>query len=185
MKVALTFDLPASFDYRKIKKSLKELLKIESNFTFFVPGAYAHIYPELIEEILSNEHELGSLGFFGEDYSKISPGIAARTLEASKELLSRFYPVKAFRPPGLKIREELIPWVARFYSIESSRKNGRYENLARLKASSFPFSGRVIRFQLPLTGLSKIFLKSILKKHESIGISELAEVLEYGEENSD
>lgn len=113
--VALTFDISWG-DENAVK--VLEVLKNEkiNNATFFLSASWAERHPELVETIVKQGHEIGTLGYRYKSYTQLTPGEMQRDLNFSDEVFRRLgvKNVKLFRPPNGEFNKEVIKIAARY-----------------------------------------------------------------------
>lgn len=85
-KIALTFDI--SWGDERAIPILDVLKKLSiNNATFFLSGAWAERHPEVVERIVEDGHEIGSLGFRYEHYTKLEADEISRDIRLSEQVL--------------------------------------------------------------------------------------------------
>jgi len=97
---------PYLHTFKGIQKGLPKILAVlrEKNVkaTFFTTGEVAEKFPNAVEEIVQDGHELGSHGYDHKRFDKMSYEEAKNNVERSLDVLSSFYDVVSFRAPNLK-----------------------------------------------------------------------------------
>lgn len=68
--------------------------------TFLLKGHRVEEFPDLLEKLLADGHEVGCRGFTGEDMTLLSRRAIAGEIMAFEALLPKGYPLKLFCPPG-------------------------------------------------------------------------------------
>ncbi len=110
-QILLTIDMepdcpPYLHTFRGITEGTNSLLPLLQEegvkATFFVTGQIAENYPDVVRNLISQGHELGSHGFGHIDYTTINRASAERDIEHSLEILRGFASVDSFRAPYLK-----------------------------------------------------------------------------------
>jgi len=76
--VALTFDCESGTG--SMKKILETLRNQDVRATFFVLGRYAYVYPEFIQQIAADGHEVGSHSFFHPLFTAVTPVTATQEI---------------------------------------------------------------------------------------------------------
>jgi peptidoglycan-N-acetylglucosamine deacetylase len=101
----------AEFGHRVGVPRILELLAREGiAASWFVPGATLDLYPSDAEAILAGGHELGTHGWYHEDFSELSVDDQRGILERSIEAVRRFagHPPKGFRAPYWALGNETL-----------------------------------------------------------------------------
>jgi peptidoglycan/xylan/chitin deacetylase (PgdA/CDA1 family) len=97
--------------------------------TWFVPGAVAELYPQLVHDVLAAGHELGHHGWAHEDVER-DEGENRRILERGIETLERLSgaPPRGYRVPGGFITNDQIRLLAEYgFEWDSSLEGGDFE----------------------------------------------------------
>jgi peptidoglycan-N-acetylmuramic acid deacetylase len=99
--MALTFDCESGAgSTRKILETLREQ---DVRATFFVLGRYAYIYPEFIQQIVADGHEIGSHSFFHPLFTAATPVTATQEIVYTEAVIDwavgRHIPMRYFRFP--------------------------------------------------------------------------------------
>ena len=104
--------------------------------TFFVLGAVAEEYPDMVRRISAAGHEVASHGFAHKAVSQMSPAEFSEDLWRSCGVLESLTgkPVRGFRAPSFSVTREVLPW---FYEALES---------AGLDYSSSVFPGRTFLY---------------------------------------
>lgn len=137
----LPFEQWQNYESRVIKNTQKILglfKKFNVSATFFTLGFIAEKYPELIEEIVKNGHEISSHGYYHKDLRKISRKDFEEELLKSIRVLERVSGEKVlgFRAPFFSINKN------NFWVFQIMKKHLKYDS------SIFPV-------KTPLYGLPK------------------------------
>ena len=137
----LPFEQWQNYESRIVKntqKILKLFKKYNISSTFFTLGFIAEKYPELIEEIVKEGHEISSHGYYHKDLRKISSEDFEKDLVKSIKILEKISGEKVlgFRAPFFSINED------NFSVFKIMRKYLKYDS------SVFPV-------KTPLYGLPK------------------------------
>jgi peptidoglycan/xylan/chitin deacetylase (PgdA/CDA1 family) len=106
--IALTFDDgPHGVKTERLLDTLKEL---RCPSTFFVVGAQARRYPELVQRIAAEGHEIGNHTFNHYRLTRIPLDGVADELNRTRDLLRAFVgaPSRLFRPPGGEYNPEIL-----------------------------------------------------------------------------
>jgi peptidoglycan/xylan/chitin deacetylase (PgdA/CDA1 family) len=104
----------AEFGHRVGVPRILELLERERiPSSWFVPGATMELYPEDSEAILAGGHELGTHGWYHEDFSELTSDDQRAVLERSIEAVRGFTgaPPKGFRAPYWALGSETLEMV--------------------------------------------------------------------------
>jgi len=112
--VALTFDI--SWGDENVLKVLDVLRNQKiTNATFFLSASWAERHPEIVETIVKQGHEIGTLGYRYKSYTQLTPVEMQRDLNNSAEVFNRLgvKDVKLFRPPNGEYNKEVIKLAAR------------------------------------------------------------------------
>jgi len=106
------------------KKILKLLEKFNAHATFFTLGFIAEKYPNLIEDIVTNGHEISSHGYYHKDLRKISKEHFEEDLLKSLKILKHTSgeSVLGFRAPFFSVNKE------NFWIFEILKKYLRYDS---------------------------------------------------------
>lgn len=93
-----------------IFKTLDFLASRKTNATFFLSGALAESYPEVISAIKDNGHEVSTQGFSEKLVSELSPEQFRRDLKRSVDIIEDITkePVLGYRAPGYSIVSDNI-----------------------------------------------------------------------------
>ena len=68
--------------------------------TFLLKGYRTEEFPDILEALLADGHEIGCRGFTGENMTAMSRRAIAEELIAFESLLPKGYPLRLFCPPG-------------------------------------------------------------------------------------
>jgi polysaccharide deacetylase family sporulation protein PdaB len=112
--VALTFDI--SWGDENAVKVLDVLRSQKiNNVTFFLSASWAERHPEIVETIVKQGHEIGTLGYRYKSYTQLTPAEMQRDLNNSAEVFNRLgvKDVKLFRPPNGEYSKEVIKIASR------------------------------------------------------------------------
>jgi peptidoglycan/xylan/chitin deacetylase (PgdA/CDA1 family) len=96
--VALTFDDGPSG--RFTRRLLDGLEETDTRATFLLCGYRMEDYPELVERILKEGHEIGLHGYSHEPMEKMTPEEIGEELRRTWALIPEGTPVRFLRPPG-------------------------------------------------------------------------------------
>lgn len=117
-KIAITIDVeqdcpPFLQTMHGIEEGLPRLMELfrskEVKSTFFTTGKVAELYPEAIERIVEDGHELGCHGYTHERFDRINREQANNALVEAKKVLNRFDPtIRSFRAPNLKFPSKYL-----------------------------------------------------------------------------
>lgn len=120
--VALTVDLEPdcppflSESWRGVTEGFPDLLGLLREqavpVTVFCTGEVAERYPEAVDALLEDGHELGCHGQTHQPFPGMGAAQAADEIGRSAATLRRFAPVDAFRAPYLRFPEEYLPLLA-------------------------------------------------------------------------
>lgn len=108
-EIALTFDV--SWGDKRIHEIL-DFLKKENlkDVTFFISGEWAERHPDIVEEIVKNGHELGSLGYRYKSYTELEDDQVRRDIllaqEAIKEVSGQN--TDLLRPPNGRFDQDIL-----------------------------------------------------------------------------
>lgn len=116
-QIFLTIDMepdcpPYLNTFRGIAEGTLPLLSLlrqeDVQATFFATGQIAQTYPDIIRNLITQGHEVGSHGFDHCDYTALDRQSARREIERSLETLRQFDPVYSFRAPYLKFPQSYL-----------------------------------------------------------------------------
>ncbi|MFX3624230.1 MAG: polysaccharide deacetylase family sporulation protein PdaB [Ectobacillus sp.] len=99
--VALTFDI--SWGDEKAVPILDTLKELNiKNATFFLSAAWAERHPDIVERIMKDGHEIGSMGYNYEDYTSLEANEIRQDLAKSQEIFEKLgvKKVQLLRPPS-------------------------------------------------------------------------------------
>ena len=89
--------------------------------TFFVTGELARRFPNIVRQIVSAGHELGSHGDMHHDFRRLAPEEARADIEQSTATLRQFDAVTSFRAPYLQMPAGYVPFLdAQGYRLDAS-----------------------------------------------------------------
>ena len=129
----LDYDLPIS---ERALHNTHRLLDILAEFgvhgTFFVQTLVAEKYPELIQRVATEGHEIASHGHRHLPLFKLTPTEFADDLRYSLEILGNLspHPVQGYRAPDFSIRRDTL------WALDILREQG-----VRYSSSIYPFRG--------------------------------------------
>jgi len=110
-EIVLSFDVeqdapPYLHTFNGIREGLPRILAVlrEKNVkaTFFTTGEVAEKFPEAVEKIVQDGHELGSHGYDHRRFDRMGERDARENITKSLDVLRAFYDVVSFRAPNLK-----------------------------------------------------------------------------------
>lgn len=106
---------------------LLDLLSAEGILgTFFTTGDTARRYPEFVERLVQDGHELGNHGMTHTPLASLSRAEAQQEIRETSVILRAHGPVTAFRAPNLRLPDRYLPLLeADGYRVDSSR--GKYK----------------------------------------------------------
>jgi peptidoglycan/xylan/chitin deacetylase (PgdA/CDA1 family) len=168
-RVSITVDVeqdcpPLLESMRGVEEGLPRLLELfkeeRIRATFFATGVVAECYPESIEMIVEQGHELGCHGYAHERYDHLSLLQAEKAIGRATEILRRFDDnLVSFRAPNLK-------FPARFLRLLEAEGYLADSSIARYKP---PFSrgivivGKIVRVPASVTSsLLRLPLRLVL-----------------------
>jgi len=94
--------------------------------TFFTTGETAQRYPDFVERLVADGHELGNHGMTHTPFSDLSRTEAEREIRETSVLLRKYARVTSFRAPNLRLPHQYLPLLeADGYRVDSSR--GKYK----------------------------------------------------------
>jgi peptidoglycan/xylan/chitin deacetylase (PgdA/CDA1 family) len=94
--------------------------------TFFTTGDTARRYPEFVERVAADGHELASHGMTHRPFPTLSAAEAEAEIREASAVLRDYAPVTAFRAPNLRMPDRYLPLLeADGYRVDSSR--GKYK----------------------------------------------------------
>lgn len=94
--------------------------------TFFTTGDTARTFPDFVERLLADGHELGCHGMTHRPFPDLSPDEARREIEDSARILRRWSTVTSFRAPYLRFPDVYLGLLENNgFRVDSSR--GRYK----------------------------------------------------------
>jgi len=129
--VAFTVDLepdcpPFLVGFRGVERGLPALLdllrELDVPTTFFTTGEVAQRYPESVDRLLADGHELACHGMTHTAFTSLDSATARNEIVQSAEILRRFAPVTSFRAPYLRFPEAYVPMLDDAgFSLDSSQ----------------------------------------------------------------
>ncbi len=129
--VAFTVDLepdcpPFLVGFRGVERGLPALLELLRELdvptTFFTTGEVAERYPESVDRLLADGHELACHGMTHTAFTSLDSVAARNEIVQSAEILRRFAPVTSFRAPYLRFPEAYVPMLDDAgFSLDSSQ----------------------------------------------------------------
>jgi peptidoglycan/xylan/chitin deacetylase (PgdA/CDA1 family) len=120
-QVCLTVDVepdcpPYLWSWRGIEEGMPRLLALFDRervpVTFFVTGATAERYPDMVAGIAARGHEIGCHGYSHGSFADFGEAEAEREIRATNAILRAFAPVRSFRAPYLRFPERYLPLLA-------------------------------------------------------------------------
>ena len=94
--------------------------------TFFTTGETAREYPEFVERLVDDGHELGSHGMTHTPFPDLTPEAAEQEIRETSLLLRTYAPVTSFRAPNLRLPHRYLSLLEKDgYRVDSSR--GKYK----------------------------------------------------------
>jgi peptidoglycan/xylan/chitin deacetylase (PgdA/CDA1 family) len=135
--------------------------------TFFFTARIAKEFPEAVEWVLDNKHELGSHGWNHERFDQVPKEKAEELIRKSVEVLQEWERIESFRAPNLKFPLYLYPALEKVgikYSSSQATYKGwrrgitKMENVWEIPATA---TSLIIRLPLPL---GKFYLKHVAGK---------------------
>ncbi len=117
MKACFTIDvepdcLPYMGTFRGIEEGMDPLLRLlrqeKVPATFFTTGQIARDYPECVQKIVAEGHELASHGHAHRDFMTMDENAAREDIRTSAEILREFAPVTSFRAPYLQFPDTYL-----------------------------------------------------------------------------
>lgn len=100
-QVALTFDI--SWGDEKALPILDTLKQQNvKNATFFLSASWAERHPDIVERIMKDGHEIGSMGYNFKDYTTLEPAAVRQDIAKAHEIFTKLgiKKVQLLRPPG-------------------------------------------------------------------------------------
>lgn len=146
LNVCITVDLeqdcpPYFSSYRGVEEGVSPLLELfaaeKIPVTFFSTGEIARRYPEVLRDIVRQNHELGCHGDSHSLFEHLSPGEARAEIRQSTRILRRFYPVTSFRAPYLRFPDRYIPFLEEEgYTVDSSLAKYKFFRAPRFQKTA-------------------------------------------------
>jgi peptidoglycan/xylan/chitin deacetylase (PgdA/CDA1 family) len=94
--------------------------------TFFTTGETAREYPDFVERLVADGHELGSHGMTHTPFPDLTTEEAEREIRETSVLLRTYAPVTSFRAPNLRLPDRYLSLLEEDgYRVDSSR--GKYK----------------------------------------------------------
>lgn len=111
-KVSLTFNIDWGDEMAEPIIDLLEKEKIK-NATFFLSASWAERHPDLVDKIIKNGHEIGSLGYRYKSYTDLDVKKIKKDLSLAQTAFNDLgiKDIQLFRPPNGNINEEVIKTV--------------------------------------------------------------------------
>jgi len=135
LRVAFTVDLepdcpPFLWGWRGVEEGMPRLLAMlrdeRVRATFFTTGDAARRFPDTVNELLADGHELACHGMSHRAFPDLTRDEARAEIEESAAILRQFGPVTSFRAPYLRFPEEYVDLVeANGFTLDSS--HGKYK----------------------------------------------------------
>ncbi|MDM5186621.1 polysaccharide deacetylase family sporulation protein PdaB [Bacillus sp. DX4.1] len=143
-QVSLTFDISWG-DKRAIPilDTLQE--KQIKNATFFLSAAWAERHPDIVERIMKDGHEIGSMGYNYKDYTSLEATEIRRDLLRAQDVFTKLgvKQVKLLRPPSgnfnktvLKVAEPLGYTVVHWSNNSNDWKNPGVDKIVTTVANN-------------------------------------------------
>ncbi len=172
-EIILSFDVeqdapPYLHTFTGIKDGLPKILAVlrekKVNATLFTTGEVAEKFPEAIENIVRDGHELGSHGYDHKRFDRMDSKEAKENIAKSMDVLLSFYDVVSFRAPNLKFPMEYYGFLEdnkiRYDSSQAIYK-GWKRGVAKVgNILVIPVTVTSIFFRLPKGILERIVEKS-------------------------
>jgi polysaccharide deacetylase family sporulation protein PdaB len=107
-KVSLSFDI--SWGDEKVHDVLKVLKSQNLKTTFFVSGEWAERHPDIVDKIIKDGHELGSLGYRYKSYTDLEDNQIRRDITMAKQVIEGLTNEETvwLRPPNGKINKRVL-----------------------------------------------------------------------------
>ncbi|ASJ17241.1 polysaccharide deacetylase [Thermococcus chitonophagus] len=128
MKIILTFDVEqdcppffsTTFGVREgLPRVLDVLKEHDVQATFFFTGEIARTFPEILDKIREDGHEVGCHGLYHERFDKLSKEVTRKRIEEALKILGR---VASFRAPNLQFPNEYYDILAELgIKVDSSK----------------------------------------------------------------
>ncbi|CCF18316.1 putative Polysaccharide deacetylase [Pseudorhizobium banfieldiae] len=107
---------PYLWTWRGIEEGMPKLIDLFTEekvlATFFVTGDTASRYPQMVECLVENGHEIGCHGFSHHPFRTFDEERAMFEVAYTNSLLRKFAPVTSFRAPYLQLPERFLPLLA-------------------------------------------------------------------------
>ncbi|HZW67200.1 MAG TPA: polysaccharide deacetylase family protein [Pseudogracilibacillus sp.] len=107
-QLAFTFNI--SWGEDKVYDILKTLKKHDVRATFFVSGEWAERHPQIIDDIIEQEHELGMMGYRYKNYLDQEIEQVRKDILYAQNLFEKlgYKKIRYIRPPSGLFNEEVI-----------------------------------------------------------------------------
>ena len=112
--------------YRGMEEGMPALLDLlkeeEVKATFFSTGLVAEKYPDIIQRLVSEGHELGCHGMTHRRFTSLDRESAKEEIRASSKILRQYAPVTSFRAPYLEFPDKYLDLLEDAdYQLDSSQ----------------------------------------------------------------
>ena len=111
--VALTID--DAPDGASTIELLEILSKHEVTATFFITGAYARTFPDVVKMLHEQGHELGNHGFGEKALTAIESTQLATEIQQTHDIITEYHNPSWFRPPKGRYNREVIEAIDRYH----------------------------------------------------------------------
>jgi peptidoglycan/xylan/chitin deacetylase (PgdA/CDA1 family) len=163
--VAFTVDLepdcpPFLSGFRGVEHGLPKLLdllrELEVPATFFTTGEVASRFPEAVERLVDERHELACHGMTHTAFTSMTRAAARAEIDESAEILRAFAPVTSFRAPYLMFPDAYVDLLEnasfRLDSSQARYKLAYYRRRSQTKLRRVPASvtSSVLRLPRPI-----------------------------------
>jgi polysaccharide deacetylase family sporulation protein PdaB len=108
-QVALTFDI--SWGDEKTLPILDTLKEQNiKNATFFLSASWAERHPNIVERIIKDGHEIGSMGYNYKDYTSLEPNEIRQDLVKAQEIFQKMgvKQIQLLRPPSGNFNKQVL-----------------------------------------------------------------------------
>ncbi|UOY91518.1 polysaccharide deacetylase family sporulation protein PdaB [Ectobacillus sp. JY-23] len=108
-QIALTFDI--SWGDEKAIPILDTLKQQDiKNATFFLSAAWAERHPMIVERIIKDGHEIGSMGYNYTDYTSLKPAEVRQDILKAQDVFQKLglKQMKLLRPPSGSFNKEIL-----------------------------------------------------------------------------
>lgn len=143
MKVCLSIDMeqdcpPFLSTYQGIEQGTPLFLGLlkeqKISATFFTTGDVAERYPLLIQQIVSEGHELASHGYSHQRFDEMNEQEADEDIAKSLAILKKYYPVVSFRAPNLEFPEDYLHLLEKHgLALDSSSAHYKWTHRSRIR----------------------------------------------------